>query len=383
MKMSFIAEALDLTPSSARRLKERKVLRKAWLDHPFFPDIEQAYCLSKKFGKYEEGTLAAQINNEPVIVRGFPKIRRALTLYPTIKKRFRGEVVVEEKMNGYNVRIVKFGDNLYAVTRRGLVCPYTTEKAREKINPEFFTDNPQLMLCSEGVGEESPFVPKKIYGNKELEFYVFDIRNRRTNTALPISRKEEMAEEYDLQLAPLLGRTESTKAHQVVRDIVVDLGKEGREGVVIKDPEMRRAPLKYTSSQSTASDLRYAFKYFNEYGKDYMFSRIIREAFQSFEFEESEEELEERCLRLGEAILKPIIESIREVNDGRRVAEDNYPTFRDPEVLELFKEHLQRMGVEARFEDVIPQNEHYILHLERQMKSTTDKIANLLKGNVW
>ncbi len=383
MKMSFIAEALDLTPSSARRLKERKVLRKAWLDHPFFSDIEQAYCLSKKFGKYEEGTLAAQINSEPVIVRGFPKIRRALTLHPTIKKRFKGEVVVEEKMNGYNVRIVKFGHNLYAVTRRGLVCPYSTEKAREKINPEFFKDNPQLMLCSEGVGEESPFVPKEVYSNKELEFYVFDIRNRRTNTALPITKKEELAEEYDLNLATFLGRVETSKAHQEVRDILLDLGKEGREGVVIKDPEMKRAPLKYTSSQSTCADLKYAFRYFNEYGKDYMFSRIIREAFQSFEFEESEEELEERCLRLGEAILKPIIESIKDVEQGRRVTENNYPKFRDTEVLQLFKEHLQRMGVEAKFQDITHQDEHYVLHLERQMKSTTDKIANLLKGNVW
>lgn len=383
MNMSFIAEALDLTPSSARRLKERKVLRKAWLEHPFFSDIEQAYCLSKKFGKYEEGTLAAQINSEPVIVRGFPKIRRALTLYPTIKKRFKGEVVVEEKMNGYNVRIVSFGNNLYAVTRRGLVCPYSTEKAREKINPDFFTDNPQLMLCSEGVGEESPFVPKTIYGNTELKFYVFDIRNRRTNTALPVNKKEELAEEYDLNLAPFLGRMESAKAHEEVRDIVVGLGEEGREGVVIKDPEMKRSPLKYTSSQSTCADLRYAFRYFNEYGKDYMFSRIIREAFQSFEFEESEDELEARCQRLGEAILKPIIESIKDVDQGKRVVEKNYPRFRDTEVLELFKEHLQRMGVEAKFEDVISQNEHYILHLERQMKSTTDKIANLLKGNVW
>ncbi|MFW6185393.1 MAG: RNA ligase [Halobacteriota archaeon] len=383
MKMSFIAEALDLTLSSARRLKERKVLRKAWIDHPFFPDIEQAYCLSKKFGKYEEGTLAAQINNEPVIVRGFPKIRRALTLYPTIKKRFKGEVVVEEKMNGYNVRIVKFGDNLYAVTRRGLVCPYSTEKAREKMNPDFFADNPQLMLCCEGVGEESPFVPKKIYGHSELEFYVFDIRNRGTNTALPVNKKEELAEEYNLNLVPLLGRMESREAHEEVKDIVIGLGKEGREGVVIKDPEMKRSPLKYTSSQSTCADLKYAFRYFNEYGKDYMFSRIIREAFQSFEFEESEEELEERCLRLGEAILKPVIESIRDVHHNRRVVEMNYPRFSNTDVLELFKEHLQRMGVEARFEDVTPQNEHYILHLERRMKSTTDKIDDILKGNVW
>jgi putative ATP-dependent DNA ligase len=379
--MKFVVGAFHLTPSAARRLEERNILRPALIPHPFFSDVEEAYCLGKKFGEYEEGTLIARTKNESVIVRGYPKIRRALTLHPTIKRRFRGEVVIEEKMNGYNVRIVKLGNNLYAVTRRGFICPYTTEKAREKINPDFFKDHPRLMLCSEAVGEESPFVPVNIYG-VSFEFFVFDIRERKTNVALPVREKERLSDEYDFKIAPILGQTKASQAHKEVKNIVFELGERGREGVVIKDPEMKKPALKYTSSQSNCFDLMHAFRCFNEYAKDFMLSRIVREAFQSFEFEEDEEKLKERCLRLGEAILKPIIESIKDVSKGRRVVEKNSPRFKSLEVLELFKKHLRRMGIDATY-SIASKNGEYLLNFERYMKSTTDKISHLLKGNVW
>lgn len=60
--------------------------------------------------------------------------------------------------------------------------------------------------------------------------------------------------------------------------------------------------------------------------------------------------MRKRCLRLGESILKPIIESIEDINKGKKVVEENKPSFMDIEVLDLFKEHLQRMGVEAKFQ---------------------------------
>jgi|Deesub1362A_J573_1020465.scaffolds.fasta_scaffold00441_33 putative ATP-dependent DNA ligase len=381
--MNFIAEALNLPPSSARRLEERNIVRPALINHPFFPDILEAYCLGKKFGEFEEGILVVRTENASIIVRGYPKIRRALTLYPTVKRRFKGDVVIEEKMNGYNVRIVNFGENIYAVTRRGFICPYTTEKARESFNPDFFKGFPEFMLCCEAVGEESPFVPKKIYGIKGIDFFVFDIRDMRTNIALPLNIKMSLSEEYGFKIAPVLSETEAEKAHEKIKSIILELGARGREGVVIKDPQMKVEPLKYTSSQSNCGDLNYAFRYFNEYAKDFMLSRIVREAFQSFEFEEDEEELRKRCLRLGEAILIPIIRSIEDVSKGNKVVEEHRLKFRNLEVLELFKEHLRRMGIDANYSEPEIEDGYHILKFERYMKSTADKISHLVKGNVW
>ena len=381
--MRFVAEALRLAPPATKRLEDRNILRKAVIEHSFFSDVVDAYNLQKKFGEYEEGTLIAKTQNGVDVVRGYPKIRRALTLHPTITKHFRNEVVIEEKMNGYNVRIVHFGKNVYAVTRRGYICPYTTEKARELIDIEFFKDNPHLMLCSEAVGEESPFVPKDIYGVKTIDFFVFDVRDRKTNTPLPVEEKERLADEYGFKIAPILSIVRASEAHEVIADIIRKLGREGREGVVIKDVEMKLPPIKYTTSQSNCSDLRYAFRYFNEYSKDFMLSRIVREAFQSFEFEESEEEFRERCLRLGEAILKPMLESIIVVNEGRKVVERYRLRFKSLEVFELFKEHLRRMGVDAGFSEPVEEKGTYVVYMEKYMMGTTDKISHILKGNLW
>ncbi len=383
--MNFVSEALNLSSSAAKRLEERNILKKALIPHRFFSDVLDAFKLDKKFGEFEEGTVIARTTHGLEVVRGYPKIRRALMLYPTIKRHFRDKVVIEEKMNGYNTRIVFFGRNMYAITRRGFFCPYTTEKAREKINDSFFKDHPDLMLCCEAVGDESPFVVKEVYG-RGIEFYVFDIRNRRTNEPMPIRFKEKASEEYGLKLAPILDTCDKAIAHRRCREIVADLGRKGREGVVLKDPKMRVAPIKYTSSQSNAADLSYAFRFFNDYGKDFMLSRIVREGFQSFEFEgESglEGEFEERCKRLGEAILRPMVESIREVSKGKRVAETHRLRFKDREVLELFKSQLRRMGVDAEFSEPYFEDGYYVLEFRRIMTSTTDKISHLLKGNLW
>ncbi len=380
--MKFVAEALGLTPAVAKRLEEKNILRQAFIRHPFFSDVIDAYKLDRKFGEYEEGTLIAKTIDGVQVVRGYPKIRRALTLYPTIKKHFRGEVVFEEKMNGYNVRIVMFGRNVYAITRGGFICPYTTEKARMLICQDFFKDHPNLMLCCEAVGEESPFVPKEVYGIKRIDFYVFDVRDRRTNEALPIREKEKLADEYGFKLAPILAEVHVSEAHEVAKDVIKELGRKGREGIVIKDPNMKRQPIKYTTSESNCSDLSFAFRFFGEYGKDFMFSRIVREGFQAFEIDD-EEEFRMRCMRLGEAILKAMVESIREVKEGRKVYDKMRLRFYDLEVLELFKEHVGRMGVNAEFSEPIEEDGSYVVWFYRHMKSTTDRIRHILEGNLW
>ncbi|WP_290900286.1 RNA ligase [Ferroglobus sp.] len=377
----YVAEALGLTKPAAEKLKEKNVLKEAFIKHPFFPDVIDAVRFDKKFAGLEEGTVVAKTIHGVEVVHGFPKIRRALTLYPTIKLHFKGEIVFEEKMNGYNVRIVMFGKNLYALTRRGFICPYTTEKARELINESFFKDFPKFMLCCEAVGKYSPYVPKDVYG-VDFDFYVFDIREKRSGKPLPIREKERICEEYGLNLAPILAECRAEEGHIVGRRVIEELEGSGREGVVIKDVNMVVEPIKYTTSETNCSDLSYAFRYFNEYGKDFMFSRIVREGFQSFEFDD-EEKFRERCFRLGKAILESLVKSIKDVSEGRKVVERVELTFSSFETFELFTEHLKRSGV--NFEVVELKKREGKVHaiIDRVMKSTTDKIKSHLGGALW
>ncbi len=380
--MRFVAEALNLSAPAAKRLEERDILTEAFIRHDFFRDVKFAYKLDRSFGGFEGGTLVAKTVDSVRVVRGYPKIRRALVL-KAISKRFKGEVVIEEKLNGYNVRVVMFGRNVYAITRGGYICPYTTEKARISFDTDFFRDHPNLMLCCEAVGEESPFVPKEVYGIKRLDFFVFDIRDMRTNRPLPVREKLRISEEYGFKTAPVLAEVDAKRAHEVAIDIIRELGRKGREGIVVKDPEMKRDPLKYTTSEANCSELEYAFKFFNEIGRDFMFSRIIREGFQAFEICRDEEEFRERCRRLGEAILKGLVEGIRVVGSGKRLGEVCRLRFYDLDILDLFKEHMRRMGVKANFSDPVYDGDGYVVKMFREMRSTEDRIRELLRGGLW
>ncbi|MEM1576851.1 MAG: RNA ligase [Archaeoglobaceae archaeon] len=377
--MNFVSEALNLSKFSTERLEEKGILKKAFVKHPYFSDIIEALRIDKKFGMYEEGTLIVKSKDGLKVFRGFPKIKRILYLESGLKKHFGDKnIALEEKMNGYNVRIVKISDKIYAITRRGLLCPYTTEKAREQIPEEFFDEFPEHMLCCEAIGNASPYVPDH-YGIEGLEFFLFDIRECKTNKPMTIKEKEEIAERYGIKTVEILLKTSASDIGGI-RRVVEDLNTRGREGIVFKDLEMILAPLKYTTSFSNCGDLSYAFKNFEEYGRDFMLARIIREAFQSFEFQDN---IEERSRRLGKAILNALIESINKVSEGKEVTEEIRLTFSSEEILELFKMHLKLVGVNLREIDRKCRGKKIEVRFERVMRATTDKIRSLLEGNPW
>jgi len=61
-----------------------------------------------------------------------------------------------------------------------------------------------------------------------------------------------------------------------LRKVIDDLDKRGREGVVIKDPEHRVPPLKYTTIYINIRDIQEGMKYPFDEGRGYLFSRIVR-----------------------------------------------------------------------------------------------------------
>ncbi len=376
--MNFVAEALNLSKFSAERLFERGILKKAFIKTDFFKDVIDAYRIEKKFGIYEEGTVVIKGKDGLKVVRGFPKIKRILSLESGLKKHFGDRMVaVEEKMNGYNVRVVKIGEEIYAITRRGLICPYTTEKAREKIPMDFFDEYEDFMLCCEAIGNASPYVAD-YYGIEGLEFFVFDVRKCETNVAMRIEDKEKILEKHGIKKVEILKKCSASEIEEIM-GVIKGLNEKKREGVVFKDMEMQLEPLKYTTSFANCSDLAYAFRFFEEYSRDFMLARIIREAFQAFEFGYSDE----RALRLGKSILESAIESIKRVKAGEEVLEKSRLLFSSEKVYEAFKLHLKLLGISFRELEVKKSEKGLEVVIARVMRATTDRIRSLLEGNPW
>ncbi|MDD1774764.1 MAG: RNA ligase [Methanobacterium sp.] len=332
----------------------------------------------KTVGKIESGTMIS-LHDEIDVVRGFPKIRRTLMLGDTLKSHFSKEIAVEEKMNGYNVRIAFINSEIVAFTRGGYVCPYTTKKAPKIMDlTSFFQDYPDLIICGEMLGTDNPYVSHYYPEIGKLGFRIFDLREKLTGKPLSIPKKGEILDKYELPAVKLLGMYSVDDPSQIL-ELVKKLGEDGREGVVMKDPQMDIAPLKYTSSQAHDDELIYAFKFPFDLGKAFFFSRVIREGFQSYEMKESNEEMKDRAQRLGESILYPMIETIRTVAAGEVAGEDLIMDADNQQEVEEFLRHLRDLGVIA----VALKYEDGKAVIRRVHQSTTDKISNYLEGGLY
>ncbi len=338
-----------------------------------------ALQFKKDVGNIESGTFI-YFGEKIEVIRGFPKIRRTLILSPTLKTHFEDEVAVEEKMNGYNVRIASIDGRIIALTRGGYICPYTTKKALELLDPDdFFKENPGLVICGEMVGTDNPHVSHYYEEIGQLGFRIFDLREKTSNRPFAIKKKIKILEKYDLPPVRLFGIYDLDEAPERIKEIVKKLGDTGREGVVIKDPKMEIPPLKYTSSQAHAKELKYAFTFPFDFGRDFFFSRVIREGFQAFEFSESDDKLQERAHRLGESILYPMVKIIKYVSEGNVAGEDMVIDVEDYSEAQEFIQHLRDLGISAtitKFED----GKAYIRRIHH---STTDKITNYLRGGLY
>lgn len=374
-----LADCLGFDKERVHHLFEKDYLARNWGKYEYLLRFD------KEISHIERGTVLYEKDSSFEIIMGFPKIRRAMILDPTIKKHFIGleKVAVEEKMNGYNVRIATANEEIIAITRSGYICPYTTQKAKEKLNLKFFEDFPEFVLYGEMVGPDNPYVSKDIYNVESVEFYIFDIREKNSGKPLSISKKQEILEKYGFFQVRFFGEIPLETAPKEIEKIIRELGEKEYEGVVIKDPEMILSQLKYTSSQSNCSDLRHAFKFYNETGRDYMLSRIVREGFQTVEWKEKEAEFKKRCMQLGESILDPLRESIRSVKDGQRIYEEARIRVRDLKTVADFEDYLKRLGVDAVFEEPQAAGEEYLVTIRKLNKSTSDKTQAIWQGELW
>jgi putative ATP-dependent DNA ligase len=343
----------------------------------------ELFRFDKPISSVEGGTC---VFLEPLeVVRGFPKISRTLMLYPALIKHFSSlrKVAVEEKMNGYNVRVALIKDQIVAMTRGGFICPYTTQKANDLLTQDFFRDHPDLVLCGEMVGPDSPYVPKTFYNIRSLDFFVFDVRKKNSGNPMPIKERRGLMDEYGMKSVHLFGEFDVREAHTAITGIIKSFGDILREGVVIKDPVMLLPAVKYTSSLSNCQDLRYAFEFYNDFGRDFFFGRVCREAFQSVEWDEDEENARKRCQRLGESILLPMILTIKKKKSGDQIAENVQIRVKNLNTVSEFEEYLRLLGIDAIFETPEEIGDEYLIKIKKIHKSTIDKTQTILDGQMW
>ncbi len=330
---------------------------------------------------YRRGVEKGTVLIEGTVVRGFPKISRTLVLSEGVPRQFEDRVVLEEKLNGYNVRVARIDGDVLAFTRSGIVCPFTTRVLERLVDLEpIFEAHPEAMVCGEMIGPENPYTAHDYPEVDSLAFRAFDWRDRESGEPLPVSERRERYDAFDVPQTRLFGVVGVGDAPDEARRVVRDLNADDREGVVMKSPD-GTTQLKYTTAAANRGDLEFAFSLPFDYGQAFMFRRLIREAFQSVEWDEPEDDRRERAHDLGEAILLSMTDTIETVADGQAVGE-RHTVRASPATVDALLAHLRDQGLTLEIEDDSREDGDRVVTFLKRVQSTNDKTKSYLDGHI-
>jgi putative ATP-dependent DNA ligase len=316
------------------------------------------------------------------VVAGFPKVPRTLVLDEGVPRYFEGQLAVEEKLNGNNVRIARAAGRTLAFTRGGIICPFTLYKVQELLDDidAFLEDHPDLQVCGELYGPENPYTAHDYPDIDSVDFRVFDIRDRTSGDPLPVAKRKDLCRQYGFPQVEFYGVYTPRKAVAELPELIDELDTDNREGIVMKSLDDTQQ-LKYTTSAANQGDLAHAYSLPFDYGQDFLFRRTVREAFQSIEWDEDERGRRERAHQLGEAILLPMLETIDEVREGTTVGEEH--TVRaPPDVVDELLAHFEDMGLHCRIEEDREEDGERVVTFVKELRATNDKIDAYLDGQI-
>jgi len=109
----------------------KEALKKNKLKSEVYGDLEYLR-FTDDFKDIPRGTVLLK----DTILWGYPHIGRIFQLSTGIREQFEGPFWVEEKVDGYNVRVFTHNGDVYALTRGGYVCAFTTDRVRDFVNLE-------------------------------------------------------------------------------------------------------------------------------------------------------------------------------------------------------------------------------------------------------
>ena len=364
-----LASLLNIDISDLKSLIGRKLRLMKYRDLEYLVFTREAHG-------YNEGTVIL-IGKEPMVIYAYPSIRR-LAFLEAASKYMPSDFIVEEKMDGYNVRVVVYNGKLIGITRGGYICPYTTARLSRLYMDKlrgFEQEYPDHVLVGEVVGLENPYVPVEYPEAPRFDLFVFDLMNK--DKLKPLSLRDEVVEKYSLRRVRVLGVL-SKKDSWRLWEIVDELERDGREGIVIKDPLHRVQPLKYTTVHTNIGDLRSGMKYPFDEGKSFLFPRILRLIAQGYEMKWDRKRLENIAYELGMAILEPAIENLHKRAYGKLIAAEYKLVFPSEEDLSDYLEYMETMGIDI-VTSIEGTSEEGIIVRVMKLKQTHNEYGRILE----
>ncbi|WP_421620705.1 RNA ligase [Alkalilimnicola ehrlichii] len=319
--------------------------------------------------------------DDGTVVPGYPSIGRIQALGPGLAKQYGDELFwAEEKIDGFNIRILAHQGRLLAFSRGGYLCPFSTDRVPELLDPTLFDDHPELILCAELAGPENPYMEgSPPHVTEDVALFVFDIRRAGANGFLPQEEKLALAERYRLPLARVFGRYRADD-QQALHALILELDEAGCEGLVFKG-ETRGARSKYVTARSNITDIALVSDALLDLPPEYFTHRLMRLALFESEHRGDDTALEQE---LGRALLRGLGRAVERSRSVGRVGHRYRCRFREKRNLEHFVAHLEATGgpqhVKILYQPTHQEDGYWVLEFERVLPRMTGTLAHSLSG---
>ncbi len=321
-----------------------------------------------KKGKLRAGT----IKYKDEIIYGYRRIPRILNLSEGIKN-FKNEFAIEEKVDGYNVRVVKIKDKILAFTRKGYYCPYTTERVKEFFNVEkFFKDFPNYILHFEVAGKNNPYIKEHPKGINDIKFFLFDISKKNCNSYLPIKERDEIAKAYKIPKVKVYGIFNGKQVNKIKK---ICKNKE-IEGVVIKSLNNKKIA-KYVNFYSCIRDIFYnSYRLF-----DTSSGLFLRRIFLALTYLKDNKMKKEEAKEIGKAFLN-FLNAIDCYKKFKEVKEEYSIKVKNIETANKLIEELEKRGMQIEVKEIKKLKSYWKVIFYKKYDKTKEEIKKFILGKL-
>ena len=354
----------EIIEIAAAALKKGKVIR----------DKDGVFGLEYlRFHEHHRGVERGTVVTKTAVIRGFPHIRRIFTLEAGIRHNIGsdGRLYIEEKIDGFNVRIAHIDGKVFGFSRGGFLDAFVTEKAREMRLERFFKANPGFILCGEMIGNTPYTAPSEKF---DVKLFIFDIDMGDGRLMLPKERYG-LLDKFGLDYPPMLGCID-TSDFASMRKIALALNKARKEGMVMKS-EDRSKVLKYVTPNSDIEDIAQSSSLFFDMPIGFFHQRVLRSAFFIKDFALDRDEYGKR---IGEAFYRGLEKSIAAAGSGEAVGEEFEILIKEPAVWGDIRRHMSK---EVKIEELWKREEkdgRTRIRFQKIFKRTTKLLSSYSKG---
>ncbi|MBA1149228.1 RNA ligase [Ectothiorhodospiraceae bacterium WFHF3C12] len=319
------------------------------------------------------------------VVPDYPHIARVFALSAGIAENFEGPFYAEEKIDGYNVRLVRTQGRFLPLTRSGQLCPFTLDRLPDLVDPEalhrFFDAHPDMVICAEVAGPGNPYMDTiSPHGGEDVALLVFDLMRYDDQRFVGVEEREAILDAFpEIPQAPKLGRFTDADL-EALGAAILRIDADGGEGVVLKPPG-DGLRLKYVCPSINLQDIASEAALEMETPGEFYTHRVVRMVMALHELGR-QDRIPELGAAMGHALVDGFDRALSQVEQSGHLAKRYHIRLRDERTADELLERLNAGSKTIRAREVSRRKlgEHTELVFEKIFRKSTSKLETLLKG---